>query len=361
VSDELERRYRQVLRLLPGWYRDQWEDDMVAAFLDSWLTGDPETDAYIMEVAGPELAETASVAGLAARLYLTSVTGPAARLYRIAAGSLRRHLTWAQAVRSAVLAVVLLHAVQGLSTLVFVAWVRHWIGWLPRPPASLVPASPPGVWVMGGYVVAYAWIVVFLMLVLRYYRTGRIIATLIVVSDLAWLLHHVLGGTLLAAPGEWAYWALLDLAPLLAMAAFHQDAPPAPRGPWLLALPANYLLVPLPLLVLQVTGNGAWVPDFPGLCCLVVSLLCLAQAPRAWSRRSAGSGAWSLTLMLLAVVAAAFRIVSIGDYLQDRHMIAVSVAELLILAAASALVAPDAARTGTATPAPRPRTQAIAV
>ena len=49
----LERRYRRVLRLLPGWYREQWEQDMVAAFLDGWLTGDPAADAYIGRAAGP--------------------------------------------------------------------------------------------------------------------------------------------------------------------------------------------------------------------------------------------------------------------------------------------------------------------
>jgi hypothetical protein len=38
----LEQRYRRVLRLLPGYYRDKWEEDMVAAFLDSWMTGDPD-------------------------------------------------------------------------------------------------------------------------------------------------------------------------------------------------------------------------------------------------------------------------------------------------------------------------------
>ena len=41
MSSDLERRYRRVLRLLPGWYRQRWEQDMIAAFLDSWLTGDP--------------------------------------------------------------------------------------------------------------------------------------------------------------------------------------------------------------------------------------------------------------------------------------------------------------------------------
>jgi hypothetical protein len=38
---DLEQRYRRVLRLLPGYYRQLWEEDTVAAFLDSWLTGDP--------------------------------------------------------------------------------------------------------------------------------------------------------------------------------------------------------------------------------------------------------------------------------------------------------------------------------
>ncbi len=39
---DLERRYRRVLRLLPGYYREQWEEDMITAFLDGWLTGDPD-------------------------------------------------------------------------------------------------------------------------------------------------------------------------------------------------------------------------------------------------------------------------------------------------------------------------------
>ena len=42
---DLEQRYRRVLRVLPGYYRDKWEEDMVAAFLDSWMTGDPDEDS----------------------------------------------------------------------------------------------------------------------------------------------------------------------------------------------------------------------------------------------------------------------------------------------------------------------------
>jgi hypothetical protein len=62
MSGNLERRHRRVLRLLPGWHREQREEEMVAAFLDSWLSGDPEADEYISEAAGPISAKVARVA-----------------------------------------------------------------------------------------------------------------------------------------------------------------------------------------------------------------------------------------------------------------------------------------------------------
>jgi hypothetical protein len=338
---DLEQRYRRVLRLLPGYYRDKWEEDMVAAFLDTWLTGDPDEDSVTMEFDRPGWREVASVAGLAARLYLGGAVAP------------RRYFAWGEAVRRAALAMALVHAMVGLNTLVFLAWSRRLFG-LPAPPASLAIASPggilpPAVW----YVADYAWIVIFVALVLGHYRTARVIAVLAIVPDLVWLLQGQFTRAFQAAPiGPWAFWVLFNLAPVLAMAAFHRDAPPAARRPWLLALPAGYLLVAVPELVVQATGNSAWLPDSSGLFCLLVSLACLAHAPRALSRRTAGTGVWSLTLTLLAGVAGAYRIASLSDYRHDPHLIAVSLAELLILAAAVALVAPDAARAQAATPAP---------
>jgi hypothetical protein len=83
-------------------------------------------------------------------------------------------------------------------------------------------------------------------------------------------------------------------------------------------------------------------------------MACLAHVPRAWSRQVASTGTWSLALILLAAVAGANRILTLAGYLHDPHLTAVSVAELLIMAAAAALVSPDAARTQTATPAPPP-------
>lgn len=347
MSSDLERRYRRVLRLLPGWYREQWEQDMVASFLDSWLTGDPDADEYIRKAAGPSGAEVASVVGLAIRLYLG---GP---------GTPRRH-AWGQAIRRAVLAVLLVHAVLDVDILVFLVRGRL-VNWLPPPPGSLVIA-PSGVWDTVYYLVGVAWIVTFLTLALGHYRTARVLAALAIVPDLVALVQAHVTGIMPAPFGSWAFWVLLNLAPVLAMTTFRRNAPPtAPRPwPWLLALPAGYLLMYGPLLALAATRNYAWLPDFPGLCCILVSLACLAHAPRAWSRRADGSGVWSLTLALLAAVAGAYRIATLSEYLNDPHLITVSLAELLIVLAAVALVAPDAARAQAATPAPPPDPHAMA-
>jgi hypothetical protein len=334
---DLEQRYRRVLRLLPGYYRDTWEEDMVAAFLDGWLTGDPDEDSVTMEYDRPSRAEIASVVGLAARLYLGG------------AGAPRRYFAWGQAVRGTVLALLLVHAVLGLDGLMVMAGTRQLAGYLPAPFSSI--------WTSVWYVAYYTWILTFVALVLGHYRAARVIVVLAIIPDLAGTLQAQVTGTIQAPYFSWAFCVLLVLAPVLAMAAFHRDAPPVARGRWLLALPATFVLVVGPLLAARPAGLSAWLPDFPGLCCMLVSLLCLAHAPRAWSSR-ADSDVWSLTLLLLGAVAGAFRIASLGDYVYDYvyapHLIGVGLVELLILAAAVALVAPDAARAQAAVPAPPP-------
>ena len=122
MSGNLEQRYRRVVRLLPGWYRQQWEEDMVAAFLDSWLTGDPESDPWVLEICKPSWAEVASVISLAVRLYLGG------------AGAPPRYFAWGQAIRRAVLAAVLVHAVLAVDILSLAAWSHRLLG-LPAPPA----------------------------------------------------------------------------------------------------------------------------------------------------------------------------------------------------------------------------------
>jgi hypothetical protein len=328
---DLEQRYRRALRLLPRYYRDRWEEDMVATFLDGWLTGDPDEDSVTMEYDRPTREEIISVIGLAARLRLG---GP---------GAPRRYFAWGQAVRNAVLGVMLAHAVWGLGQVALFARSRHLIGWLPPPSGGFWPGL--------SYATGYAWIVVFAALLLVDYRTARVLALLVVGADAATVLHEQLAGMLVSPFANWAYVALIDLAPVLAMAAFHRDAPPPHRRPWLLALPAWYLLVSVPVLWAELSGHAAWVPDVAGQLCLLVSLVCLFQAARIWSGRP-GTGVWSLTLLLLAGVTALYRIISLPIFAQDPHLIMVGLVELLILAATAALVAPDAVRSQAATPAP---------
>jgi hypothetical protein len=334
--------------VLPGYYRAAWEEDMVAAFLDSWRSGDAADDEWILGFGRPSWSERASVVGLAGRLYLGG------------AGAPRRYFAWGQAVRGAVLALLLVHAMAGLAGLVALLspGIRGWF--VPAPPAIMAGGLVGGAWLTTvWYVVGCAWVVIFVALVMGRYRAARVIAVLAIVPALAWLLQGQVTGSLLSPFGSWAFWILIDLAPVVALTAFHQDAPPIARRAWLLALPAGYVLVEVPLLVAALTGHSAWVPDLPGQCCLLVALACLAHAPRAWSRR-ADTGVWSLTLTLLAAVTGWYRIASLGNYLQDPrliyygqgpHLVNVGLVELLILAVAAALVAPDAARTQIARPA----------
>jgi hypothetical protein len=123
------------------------------------------------------------------------------------------------------------------------------------------------------------------------------------------------------------------------MAAFHRDAPPVTRRPWLLALPVTFLLVAVPLLALEFTGHDSWVPGAPGLFCILVALACLAHAPRARSR--ATSGLWSLTLILLAADIGLLRIFTLGIYPSDPRMIWLGLVELVVMVAAAAALAPD--------------------
>jgi len=342
MSGDLERRYRRVLRLLPGYYREQWEEDMVAAFLDTWLTGDPQADAYISQAAGPGLAEIASVVSLAGRLYLGG------------AGTPRRYFAWGQAVRRAVLALLLLHAMQALNVLVLTTWSRQLLG-LQALTVSPLGGSSAGTWTTVLYVASFAWIAIFVTLALGHYRPAWVLAALASIIDLVALVQAQLAGRVLTPYGSWAAWVLLSLAPVLAMAAFHRDAPPTAGRPWLLALPLGYLVVFGPMLALEAAGHF-WLPDIPGLCCILVALACLVRAPGAWSGRAAGSGVWSLALILLAADAAAYRIVSLIDR-HDPHLFQVSMVELFVLVAAAAVVAPDAARAQAPAPAPPPHPQ----
>jgi hypothetical protein len=283
------------------------------------MSGDPEEDEFTIEYGKPSVPELASVAGLAVRLYLGG------------AGAPRRYFAWGQAVRGAVLVVTLARATQALGSFAVLAWEHHLFG-LSAPPAQLAPGSWEGIWATTWYVVGYAWIVAYIALVRGYYRTAQVIAVLAIAPDLVYLLRY---------PGWWTWWILFDLVPVLAMAAFHPGAPPVTRRGWLLALPGSFVLVAVPVIALQATGNASWL-DQPGLYCILVTIACLAHALSARSLRRAGSDEWSLALILLAAVAGAYQVVALID--DPRLLTAAAttpskagVPELVALAAAVAV------------------------
>jgi hypothetical protein len=213
------------------------------------------------------------------------VTGLAARLYLGGAGAPRRYFAWGQAVRGAVLAVLLANALLGLGQLLLLARSAHLIGWL--------PSAPGGGWFDLSYGAGFGWVVVFVAVVLGDHRTARAIGALVVLAGLVITLHAQLAGLLISPFATWAGWVLIDLTPVLALAAFHRDAPPRARRPWLLGLLALYLLVSLPLTAAELTGHQAWVPDNAGVGCLLVALLCLAQTPGPGpGGRARGYGRW---------------------------------------------------------------------
>jgi hypothetical protein len=86
---------------------------MVAAYLDSRITGDEDEDEYIFEFGRPAWPEVASAAWLAARLYLGG------------AGAPRRYFAWARPSGAQCSRWVLVHASLGLAGLTLLAWRRH--------------------------------------------------------------------------------------------------------------------------------------------------------------------------------------------------------------------------------------------
>lgn len=285
---ELERRYRRLLRVLPGYYRRAWEEDMVATFLAGALPEDPEDAEFAGEYGRPDWSEVASIVALAARLRV--------------GGSSARSLAWGEAVRRVALAGLLAHAVNALAGLGALLWLPS------RFADHGVPDQGAMVWSLFGL----GWVAAYLALVLGRWPQARQFAGLsllivaisavvdLVVTDGAYLISHGVG-------------LLVVAVPVLALVAFHDQAPPVRPRPWLVALPVGTVLVTVVLLATQYPG-GPNLVDWPGLACAAVFTAALAYqvAPTVgWK-----SPSWPAALVLLAVTALVLRMMTLLDYLQ---------------------------------------------
>ncbi|MEU2615958.1 hypothetical protein ABZ570_30965 [Micromonospora sp. NPDC007271] len=316
----LEERYRLVLRLLPAAYRQQWEDDMVAAFLESMDNDDPEDAAYIADHGRPSLAEVASIMSLAVRLRLG---GPDA--------TARSH-AWGQAVRLATLMAMLTHAVMVTASVAVTLWLSGKIAWLPAPAPAWALTPSGSTWHTAWNLAGYAWLPAYIALVLGHRRVAQAVALLAIVPPAVTTAVEQAASDVPLSVTPWAL-RLTDVVLVLAMAVFHRDAPPVPRRPWLLAIPIGILLVPLPLFAIQTTSQAPRLLDWPGLsCALVATAIAVHLAGRA-PRQPARTLPWSLALTLLAATTLALRIVTLPDYIdQAQRTTLVTIATMEVIA-----------------------------
>jgi hypothetical protein len=309
----IEERYRRVLRLLPASYRRQWEDEMVATFLESVERDDPEDAEFVADYGRPSWSEVASVVTLAVRLRLGT-----ARLRLGAAGATPRHVAWGEAVRLVALVMLLAHAVAvGIDTLSRL-WLTGRISWPVVPAVDPAALPPVDLWQAAASVSGFVWLSVYLALVLGQRRVAQVLAlpafVLGAVGPVWAAVQRIVDG----APGLLlTLWSelLIDAVLVLALLAFHRDAPPPRRRPWLVALAAGIAVVPA--LALTVQGLGPVPPplDFLGLCCLALVAAAgahLAGPVLGWGSRTPS---WSLALALLAGAALVLRLVTLLDVL----------------------------------------------
>ncbi|SCL37080.1 hypothetical protein GA0074692_4546 [Micromonospora pallida] len=330
MTSRLEERYRSVLRLLPAAYRQRWADDMVAAYLDSVDTGDPETTEDVLDYGRPSLSEVASIVALAVKLRLGGADAPP------------RPYAWGQAVRLATLMVVLTHAVMATGGIAVTLWLSGSVGWLPAAASDLALTPPSSTWRVAWDLAGYAWLPAYVALVLGQRRVAQAVALLAVVPPTVTIAVTQATG---AAPLTVSPWAnrLVDVVLLLAMAAFPHGSTPVSRRPWLLALPIGILLVPVPLFALQATQPELRLLDWPGLCCVLVSVAMLVHL----TGRSARSLPWSLAFVLLAATALTLRLATLPDYgnqAQRTALFVIAGAQVVVLLAVGVPVALRASR-----------------
>ncbi|TDB78145.1 hypothetical protein E1165_02075 [Micromonospora sp. KC723] len=317
------------MRLLPADYRREWEDDMVAAFLESMDTGDAETSAYVADYGRPQLSEVASVIALAARLRLGGTDAPP------------RSYAWGEAVRLATLMATLAHAVMVTAGVAITTWLSGNIAWLPAPPPDWMPVAAGNLWRTAWDLADYAWLPAYVALVLGHRRVAQALALLAILPPALTNAVRQAAGEVPPSASPWVM-LLLDGVLVLAMAAFHDDAAPVPRRRWLRALPIGILLVPVPLFAVQATSQVLRLLDWPGLSCVLVSVATVIHLAGRRPYRPARALPWSLALTLLATTILALRLVTMVDYghqAQHATLLTIAAAEAAVLLAVGAPLA----------------------
>jgi hypothetical protein len=329
----LEDRYRRVLRVLPAAYRAEWEEEMVATFLASMATDDPDEAEYLDDFGRPSWSEVGSVLALALRLRVGG------------AGAPPRSVAWGQAIRLATLMWLLGQAVLGVADQEFGLWLSGKLSWLPDPPVEWGVVTDAWHRIQG--LAGLIWVLAFAALLLGHRRIAQVLAVIAAVPLLVATGNAVADLIDGAHPPVLSLLAilLLDVLSVVGMVAFHPDIPPPPPRPWFTALVAGALVLPWLFAVP--------VLDWPGLWAIAVVLIGVANLVR---RRPAP--AWSHALALAAGAIFTLRVVTLLEYLWARSptwppvgLVVLGVVEAVALAAVAVPLSVLASRALRAAPA----------
>jgi hypothetical protein len=300
----LEERYRFVLRALPASYREMWQEEMVATFLEGAQPDDPEDADYVAEFGRPSWPEVASVLALAVRLRIGT------------AGAPPRYAAWGQAIRLVALVGLLSHAVLGTATVAIRLWLAGKLSWLPAPRTDWMSGMPADVWHAAWDLSGLLWVPPFLALLFGQWRVARALATLAllpgVVATVVVTVDGVVGNRPPLSVSRWLT-LVLDVLFVLALAAFHRDAPAVRPRPWLIAFVVAAPVVPVSILLSASIEGALPLLDSPALGTLALlggAAAHLAGPLFGRPRRLA----WSHALALLAGAVLLLRVATLWDY-----------------------------------------------
>ncbi len=300
----LEERYRRVLRLLPGSYRQVWEEDMVATFLAGFDTDDPEEADYTADYGRPSWPEIASVVALAVRLRVGT------------AGAPPRYAAWGGAIRLWVLTGMMVNAAFGTIGAAMAMWLAGLIPLVPAPPVLSEPPGYPGSWHQLSLFAAFTgvlWLPAFLGLVLGERKLARWLGLAAAVAAVTSSVLTV-AVTGQRVPNDVGYQFLIDALLVAGLLAFHRGAPAVRRRPWLAGFAVSTVAI-VGYALLMHRPEGPLPPlDWAGLTGAAVFAAAVVHVVLLVRGRLGRFTAWTPALALLAFTVLGLRLVTLLDY-----------------------------------------------
>lgn len=225
----LEVRYRRWLRLLPGVYRFQHEQEMVDAFMESRLKSEPDNSDLTAIYGRPSVTEIVSVVGLALRLRWGGVGSPVR--YRARTASTQRF----------VLILLALKAMLSVGLLITL---------IPAGAIAAPTAFDSSLWRFLGSCSQVLWVVAFVTVICGFGRACQVLVALAVAPSVVDGFAHP------ALVEPWA-WLVVYVCLIVALGSFRRDTPRRPPGRWWLGAACGIVLIQAVWLI--PTASRAWL------------------------------------------------------------------------------------------------------